>query len=774
MLEAVEKERSADGRGGSDDGVRALVAGSTAEIEQRLEEMRERATGVVFANEEGVRGLRALEAAFKEVREARGEYRAVGMCRGIAEAYGNVLRGLASGKVVGVVDAVAALIGKVDDVRRMGKRDLFGEDGATNSRILIAVENRAVDAVIKVRAAFVNVLDNEFREFGWPMKVPVPDVDVDVVRAVDLYVGQLSELQKAASTADFIPQRTRWHSALSDSWAIAAILRAPLARFKYHFLESLRLRAGDADAAAHREATSRFDRPEWAADFALARIREASPFLRQIAIDGPRAADVKFAEGFCRVFAEKIAYDCELAMRASKNDSDADVLISHAADTAKQFDMKLRSGVIQVDHTPNDGSSQPDDGSPSFLSCLHMLSLNDSFMTSWASSELRLAEAAVNSMLAKLLAAKPVAESSGVLAADSADSRADMEQVCNDIIDQVGEAGSGCWNLESPDRVATFLKLTELPLLQALRATLRQEIEGCDWSPQTAEQLRICSRAAMIAQLLCDALEDRACTAFYVKYEAQHVRGLYEDEMKRLRSFSSKTCTALSNTISQAFIDDMGVLYMDQARFGEIEAPDAAVVLTHDLSEPLCVAMTKLEEALSAVARGVPCRKLASTIWLPVAERLDNVFFGDVVLQCFAGGSRNAVSAASAANSYLTATSAAKMARQVAYDAETLVSTFSVVTSRPLNFLPLCTECGPLLRLASAKVMLPSVAARQEQEEVLQALFALTSATDEEEEEQTAIAQQALQSRLGTTHVSPREAVELLAIGGLREAISLA
>lgn len=212
-----------------------------------------------------------------------------------------------------VAGNIETLIVMVDAAKKKGNKSLFGDDTAVNQRIIKSIENRAVDAVIKARAVFVNVLDNEFRKFGWPMKVPVPGTDDSVIDSVNFYIGQLSQLQRVASEGDYVSERTKWHRGLSDSWAIAAILRAPLARFKYHFLETFRpngqtiTQNGHANASA-ATGTSRFDRPEWAAEFALDRIREATPFLSKVALDGPRSADVKFAEGFCRVFAEKVAF----------------------------------------------------------------------------------------------------------------------------------------------------------------------------------------------------------------------------------------------------------------------------------------------------------------------------------------------------------------------------------------------------------------------------------------------------------------------------------
>lgn len=732
---------------------------------------------MLFEHGERTRALEAVLLAFRDAADARTDLNAVSACRAIADAYVQALHPLAlhqrDGSLVemdSVAEKIDKLIKMVDAVRRKGSKCLFGDDMTTNQRIIKSIENRAVDAVIKARAVFVNVLDNEFRQFGWPMFVPNPGKDDNVISIVNSYVLQLSQLQRVASDGDYVPERTRWHRALSDSWAIAAILRAPLARFKYHFLESFRVDAQGSEPNGHMggnpSGTSRFDRPEWAAEFALDRIREATPFLSKVDIDGPRTADVKFAEGFCRVFAEKIAYDCELALRTSTNDADADVLIAHASETAKQFDAKLRSGVIRMEVQQDFDAEEP-----TFLSSLHVLSMNESFLTTWASSELRLADAEVSRFLTRALT---VAESK--TSEDLPDqenqitSRADLELICQEIVDHVGNASQKCRSLESEERISMFLKLTELPLLQSMRSRLKVEVDVVDENCPTTEQVVRSARASFCAQLISDSLEDRSVDHFYLKQEKLAGHGFYDVEIARLRVLHSSNAATLCEAITSAFMDGVKTGYMDQAHFGEISAPDAAVVLTHDLSESLVSPLTALENSLIAIRRAIPCRKTASTIWRPVASKLDRFVFDDVVLQCFAGGSRNAMAAASAANSYLTPASCARMARQLAFDVTTFVSAFTDVTANPSQFLPSCAECGKLLRIASSRVLLPSVPPRQEDEEVVEALRAVTE-SDEDEVLQSA--SQVLNSRIGAYHIAPREALELLAIGGLQFAIRM-
>ncbi|KAI0567774.1 RINT-1/Tip20 [Gracilaria domingensis] len=755
--------------------LRSNAEHSLSDARLTLEDIRDKATNLLFEHHQRKQQLEALLDSFQQLSHARRQYLAVAKCRQIANAYIRALRPLAlhqqhgsSADMHTVAANIDVLIDKVDAVRRKGSKYLFADDFHTNQRIVTSIENRAVDAVVKARAAFVNVLDNEFRHFGWPMKVPLPSTDSHIISSINFYVNQLSQLQRVANQGDYIPERTKWHRALSDSWAIAAILRAPLARFRYHFLENFDQQPSQSSSAKppRQRTTSRFDRPEWAADFALDRIREATPFLSQVDIDGPQGADVKFAEGFCRVFAEKIAYDCELALRTSTNDADADSLIAHASETAKQFDAKLRSGVIHI-HTQPDAPSS----SPAFLSSLHVLSMNESFLTSWASSELRIADAQVNLLLDQALEATGEQTDDLAMSQETvAVTREQLEYLCQEIVNHVGSASQKARALESEERIATFLKLTELPLLQAIRSRLKEQVEETDYENLSVERIQRSTRASFLAHLIADGLEDRSVDAFYIAQEHRTDKCFYEDEISRLRALHSSNSTITTDAIASTFIEAVRADYADRTRFGEIPAPDAAIVLTHDLSESLVNPLISLESMLGAVNKGIPCRKSASAIWRAVATKLDAFFFYDIVLQCFAGGSRNAMAVAAEINGFLSPTHMARMARQVAHDTLMLVSTFTAVSRNPSKFLPSCSECSVVLQMAANRVLRPNASLRKEHEQVLEALERIATS---DEDKAVLTTKQALETAIKVVHITPREALELCAITGLRFAIRL-
>ncbi len=69
----------------------------------------------------------------------------------------------------------------------------------------------------------------------------------------------------------------------------------------------------------------------------------------------------------------------------------------------------------------------------------------------------------------------------------------DLETECGELLQLVGEAGSGCRQLNTAPLVGSFLRLAELPLLQTVRARLREVLDACEWSPATF--LGMCSSA---------------------------------------------------------------------------------------------------------------------------------------------------------------------------------------------------------------------------------------------------------------------------------------
>lgn len=682
--------------------------------------------------------------AFRERTEAAREHAAVTRSVAIARAYADAMRplhALAKGAAPadrdalrGVSASVARLVKHVAALRVVTAA--APPDEAVRA-VVTALEDKTVDAVVKARAAFVNVLDTELRAFGWPMKIPDPEEHSDLLHTVNLFVGALDELQTAAEQTDFVPPRTKWQAAVSDSWSIACLLRAPLARFRYHFLESHRAEQ------QHEQQTARFDRPEWAADFAMKRIEEAAGFLAAVQASGRVSAHTKFHAGFARVFADKIAYDAELAVRSSQNDSDADKLIAHAASTARKFDVRLREVVA----AGNRGAEVDEVLLPSALSTL---AANDSFFTGWASSELRLAEAQVGRRLEALLT-------------DGSDfDEESLQRECTELLQIVGDAGAGSRNLNQQHLVHKFLRLTEVPLLQSVRARLRQPLESCEWQPGGSDVF-VCTRVAWVAHVMAECLEDRALEPFYARLDVGEeedesegaTSSLYGDEVSKMRRLSEQAASAVSDGVVHSFVRGLEE-YSEQVLDATLPALDAAVVLAHDLSLSLCTPMETLSTALKTVVGAARSRLVAARVWRDVAARVDAHFFDEVVLRALTGACAMA----------MKPRHAAKMARQMAFDAHALVGVFDACTTAPATLLPRAHQAGTLLAAGAARVMRPNIA-KLAHDEAVRALLATVDGGA------TNTAADAVRTVFGVDRLDVRECLELFAIAGMREAIPL-
>ncbi|PXF46076.1 hypothetical protein BWQ96_04176 [Gracilariopsis chorda] len=140
-----------------------------------------------------------------------------------------------------------------------------------------------------------------------------------------------------------------------------------------------------------------------------------------------------------------------------------------ASETAKQFDAKLLSGITRIQDLPPTESLDP-----AFISSLHVLSMKESFLTTWASSELRIADTQVTILLDKALARLSEQPQDLSISQETALlTDRGLEYICQEIVDYIGSESQKARALESEERTSTFLKLTELSLLQAIRSRLK-------------------------------------------------------------------------------------------------------------------------------------------------------------------------------------------------------------------------------------------------------------------------------------------------------------
>ena len=754
-------------------------------LHSKLEELTRRSIAAREAYHDNYSKLEDHSKRIKDWQDAVEEEKVIGKCKAVADAYLDTLRPLlrarrrringkgelggagggegdvsdSRGKVVG---SIKRLIQEVEGMRRIGVNGLYGDSREINRRLLMSVENRCIDAVIKARAAFVNVLDNEFRSFGWPMNIPKLESDSPVLKEINFNVEQLNALQEVVKKYPFVQKKTKWYAEISDSWAMASILRGPFARFKYHFLENHNKQQPpmNGTTATTDLSTSRFDRPEWAANFALKQISEALPFLKQIIMNDTSTADLKFAEGFCQVFAAKIAEDCELALKASAEDTNsAERLISHAAHITEQFDQRLHQGLLESSESLEKRE---------LPSALHTLSLNEGFFTTWANSELKLAEPLVHGIVQRLLDMSEGMDGENERTVD------ELEADVIDIVEYVSQASRGSRRLSSKERQRKFIRLTELPLLQVVRTEFIAETSKLHENPAavSAEVTFKCSRVIWASTMIASALRNKAEEPFYCDLSdsvGDENLGIHSHNIERFENLAEKTLATLASIIYDTFVKTVSSKYENAVRFGELASIDAAVVIAHDLSSTLVKPYSALEKQLQAIAAGIPNRKQSSLLWKRLAMLLDDYMFYEVLTQAFTGGKRNIVCAASSENDYLSKRSSAKMARQLAYDVGVLVDIFKVVTERPEVYLKKCAEGIRVMDLGVRKVIRPKVSLKGEQQQVVQILQDLSETQEQEDayEECRKIAEATLKNNLQVETLSPREGLEMLVVPGL-------
>ncbi|OSX81534.1 hypothetical protein BU14_0014s0084 [Porphyra umbilicalis] len=337
------------------------------------------------------------------------------------------------------------------------------------------------------------------------------------------------------------------------SWAAAALLRAPLARFKYHFLGAGRSADAAAAAAAGstlggtRDAASaglgmdRVDRPEWAAEYALARLAEAGPLLSRLALRfpyvpvggaaGPPAgvpATLAAADAYARVYAAKVGDD----VAAVAGEAGADALVLHAADAAAAFDASLVAGLGAAATGGGGGVGAHPPPAPSALA---YLVADRPFFGAWTGAAVRVALPRVLSALAAAMAAPADGGGTGggVDDGDPDDEGGGGEELSAPeaavaaTLRAVTAASATSRGMARVAGAAAFVRRVELPLLAAVREELGGSGDAVEAAaalgggPEAARAgaaaVATACRSAYVATRLADAIVDRADSLFYIR-----------------------------------------------------------------------------------------------------------------------------------------------------------------------------------------------------------------------------------------------------------------
>lgn len=433
--------------------------------------------------------------------------------------------------------------------------------GGVAPSVARAARALAVGGVGKVRAALVNRVDTALGRLGWPVApsrggwVGVPSEEVDALQRL------LTALERLQDTVLGAPPGTVGAGGRSvpeapavPSWAAAALLRAPLARFKYHFLGAASAgrpspppaAAGDGADLPAGPGMDRVDRPEWAAEYALARLAEAGPLLSRLSLRFPYVpagqaaaevagvpATIAAADAYARVYAAKVGDD----VAAVVGEAGADALVLHAADAATAFDTSLVAGLSDVGGW---GGDRVDAGSdrqpPPPPSALAYLVSDRPFFGAWTGAAVRVAMPRV---LAALAAAMAVSADSVVGAGgggvedgggDEDDDSGELsapEAAVAAVLRAVTAASATSRGMARVAGAAAFVRRVELPLLAAVRESLGgagaavEAASALGSGPEAARAgagaVACACRSAYVATRLADAIVDRADSLFYIR-----------------------------------------------------------------------------------------------------------------------------------------------------------------------------------------------------------------------------------------------------------------
>ncbi|GAB0497234.1 hypothetical protein MMPV_008558 [Pyropia vietnamensis] len=522
----------------------------------------------------------ASEAAAADAAAAEAELAALVAVRAVGDAHGRVVdallgRGSGGGGTArsdpwGVAAAPVAHppagVAEVADLLA-AVRTLAALPGPRRGGVAPAVARSAralaVGGVGKVRAALVNRVDTALGRLGWPV-APSPGgwagVPAEEVDALQRLLTALERLQDtvlgAPPGAGGAARRGVPEAPAVPSWAAAALLRAPLARFKYHFLGAAAAgrppppapTAGNGAGPPTGPGMDRVDRPEWAAEYALARLAEAGPLLSRLSMRFPYVpaeqsvaavagvpATIAAADAYARVYAAKVGDD----VAAVAGEVGADALVLHAADAAAAFDSSLAAGLGDAGGWGSDGIIAGSGRQyPPLPSALAYLVADRPFFSAWTGAAVRVAMPRVLAALATAMAVSADAAVGGGGGSggiddgggDEDDDSGELsapEAAVAAVLRAVTAASATSRGMASVAGAAAFVRRVELPLLAAVRESLGdagaavEAASALGGGPEAARAgagaVASACRSAYVATRLADAIVDRADSLFYIR-----------------------------------------------------------------------------------------------------------------------------------------------------------------------------------------------------------------------------------------------------------------
>mmetsp|Transcript_6586 Transcript_6586/g.19952 ORF Transcript_6586/g.19952 Transcript_6586/m.19952 type:complete len:751 (+) Transcript_6586:82-2334(+) len=585
-----------------------------------------------------------------------------------------------------------------------------------SSALVQQVAQMCTDAVHLGKQRFENDLRQRLEAIGFPLKYPPPQSipDLQYIRA-DLEFLDAWQVATKDTAATEQPQLPKYVEKLS-SWSMQALLRDAIARYRYHF-------------CSPSSTLSDPNHPEWPADYTVAQLKEAIPFLRQI---WPRS-DVEYANALLAEFKRSVISNSHAAENPE--------LVQRSMSITMALDLKVRALRC-------DGITSP----------LVSLMSDEWFMTTWAAAKMSDREEKATRQLEEQLQK----------------SYNEEEGLC--VLDAVEAAEETCSMVEQYELRSKLFRLMATPIFGSLRSALRAALpntEDINIMDLTDENFRLCCRATSLASSFHQTLQELHETSTFLillepDADAGNATEGTRDEPTSVAAYVkrfAKEASDLSATVTRCIVDrfkvDM-VSYSNSLRYAELPAPDPSTIYAHDPSSDLTPGLMKLDKRLQIVKSTMGDTLAAAKVWRAAAKELDKHIFENIVLLAFIGGDQGSFEVANKANDYLSDKVRGFIVRQMCYDLSVLVSTFKIFTKHPARSFKHLSEATTLLILSVTDSL--EWEKNEDRRELLAALEKLSNSSDQD---YVAYVASLLKKTLRISELHPREAREMLVISGM-------
>lgn len=259
----------------------------------KLEEFLSVTERVALERTRKIEALKEVKRLAEEVIVARREERLVSLSKAIGDIL--TLFELAVGELNG--EKCLSLFNALQQSTAEAR-------SAQDPRLDLLVEHVCARSVLRTREAFEQNLQSRLDAVGFPLKKPPQKSfpGLDEIQRLLMFLDAWEQATKDVPMLDDDNQpedrSNLFRDPLGSSYVYSALLRNALLRYRYHF-SSVSSTTNDAE------------RPEWAADFIIARLNESVPFLKLV----KPGSEVVYANALINEFVAKVIADAHRVQR---------------------------------------------------------------------------------------------------------------------------------------------------------------------------------------------------------------------------------------------------------------------------------------------------------------------------------------------------------------------------------------------------------------------------------------------------------------------------